>query len=238
MCVTMSKCCGRYGLGKSLVTLTRSGWRASTVLKLMSVSTSFLPSFFSVCFRTLSIAFSLINFVELSLEIIVCVVYYAHLFFLLGKGFLSGVDGVSSLRRMMRWFSNYLELQIIRYLSLVEILVCALQNSTLVLTVRKAFWCWWFLASSHNVELILHNLELQFIRFVSFVILPFCLRCLFSRSALRLPWWILWCWIWRSCLCYLLFLFICQRALDFEVGVLSSPCGMLRWFKLTWTAIC
>jgi len=103
MCATMSKCCGRYGLGKSLVTLTRSGWRASTVLKLMSVSTYLLPSF-SVCFRMLSIAFSLMNFVVLSLESIVCVVYYAYLFLIVGKGFWFGVDGVSSLRRMMRWF--------------------------------------------------------------------------------------------------------------------------------------
>jgi hypothetical protein len=85
MCATMSKCCGRYGLGKSLVTLTRSGWRASTVLKLMSVSTSLLPSF-SVCFRMLSIAFSM-NFVVLSLESIVYVVYYAYLFLIVRKGF-------------------------------------------------------------------------------------------------------------------------------------------------------
>lgn len=124
--------------------------------------------------------------------------------------------------------------------------ICLLWRFLFVL-FRIPLWSWQcerlfdvdgFSPLSHNVELILHNLELQFIRFVSFVILPFCLRCLFSRSALRLPWWILWCWIWRSCLCYLLFLFICQRALDFEVGVLSSPCGMLRWFKLSWTAIC
>lgn len=50
----------------------------------------FLPSFipsFSVCFRMLSIAISLINFVVLSLEIIVCVVYYAYLFLIVGKGF-------------------------------------------------------------------------------------------------------------------------------------------------------
>lgn len=122
----------------------------------------------------------LMNFVVLSLEIIVCVVYYAYLFLIVGKDFWYGVDGVSSLRRMMKWFQIFLNCNLLGS--------CLLWRFFFVLySIPLWSWCWWFLVSSHNFEMILNYLELQFIRFVSLVILPFCLRCSFSRSALRLP---------------------------------------------------
>ena len=129
----------------------------------------------------------LINFVVLSLEIIVCVVYYAYLFLIVGKGFWSGVDGVSSLRRMMRWFQIILNCNLLGS--------CVLWRFFFVL-YSIPLWSWQCERvfdvdgfSSLRITLRCSQIILNCnsIRFVSLVILPFCLRCSFSRSALRLP---------------------------------------------------